>query len=177
METIFQYFPNRTSCLRRIGDVGAYSKLRATVCSGSSSHAAPRLGLRAGQQGSRYLERYRPTSATATASTRCDTPSCGRAGSRISGDSRVQQALPERASGVVMSPPAHSKITSRGFECQIRRIGPASYRSRANAVFEGARHWAIRTLKKADLWLYPDVCPRRSHPADVRLGRRSACKC
>jgi hypothetical protein len=49
--------------------------------------------------------------------------------------------------------------------------------SRANAVFEGARHLAIRTQKKADLWLYPDVCPRRSHPANVRLGRRSTCKC
>ena len=53
---------------------------------GSPPHAAPRLWLRAGQQGPRYPGACRPTSATETSSTRCDTPSCRRAGSRTSGD-------------------------------------------------------------------------------------------
>jgi len=34
----------------------------------------------------------RPTLATATSSTRCDTPSCRRAGSRTSGDDRIHMA-------------------------------------------------------------------------------------
>ena len=48
-----------------------------------SSHAAPRL---------RLPGRCRLTSATATSSTRCDTPSCRRAGSKTSGDDRIRLA-------------------------------------------------------------------------------------
>ena len=67
--------------------------------SGSSSCCATPVALREPTKAT-IPERYRPTSATATSSTRCDTPSCRRAGSRTSGSDQGQaKTAPRRHLG------------------------------------------------------------------------------
>ena len=71
--------------------------------SGSSSCCATPVALREPTKAT-IPERYRPTSATATSSTRCDTPSCRRAGSRTSGSDQGQaKTAPRRHLGGSMT--------------------------------------------------------------------------